>query len=126
MVYNVQVKGVNSNIEEEILINIKDIELLCFVSHWGTNIKVGNFYKVDIGVTILDDLDMIKQSEKLYKFEQINDSFAYFIYGKFDFDSHTIDAGILIEFDLANLYDYSYLDEKFVRVRVDRISANFI
>ena len=37
MQYRVQVKRINSDFEEEILIQIHNIELMCFVGHWEKN-----------------------------------------------------------------------------------------
>ena len=61
-------------------------------------------------------------------FNQIDNSFAYYIRGKFDLESRTLDAGILIKFDEDefDLHDSSYLDGKNVEIRVDRIKIEFI
>ncbi|MDR2940783.1 MAG: hypothetical protein LBV08_10785 [Clostridiales bacterium] len=128
MTYSVQVKGFNKNIEEEILVQIDNVRLSCFVTNWGIDIEVNKFYDADIGVTILDDLKIYQQTDHIVGFEQINDTFAYFIYGKFDFDSRTIDAGAVIEFDQdeVDLSDYSYLDGKYISAKVDRITLAFV
>ena len=127
MIYRVWVKEINPDIEEEILIQVNNIELICFVTNWNMNVKVGQFYDADIGVTVLDSLNIEKQADQITCFKQINGSFAYSICGKFDYNSHSIDAGIVIEFDLdeVDLFDYSYLDGKYVSIKVDRISLGF-
>ena len=126
MQYRVQIKRINSDFEEEILIQIHNIELMCFVGCWEKNVKEGHFYDVDIHITILDELEMKEQDEEITGFKQIGDSFAYIIRGKLEFDTHTIDAGLLMEFDPSELSDYSYLDGKYVSARVDRIALDFI
>jgi hypothetical protein len=129
MLYNVQVKGFNPNIEEEILIQIGNEELLCFVTGWipEGEVLIGKNYNAAVDVTVLDGLDMREQNTSMFTFQQIDNSFAYFIYGTFDFDAHVIDAGgVKLEFDADEISDYAYLDGKSVVVRIDRITVNFI
>lgn len=62
--------------------------------------EVNKKYKADIGITVLDDLEMKEVKECVNGFSQIDNSFAYYIRGKFDLDLRILDAGILIEFDI--------------------------
>ena len=125
--YSVEVVRMNSDFEEEIIVKVEGIELLCFVSDWGTDIEVGKFYSASIGVLILDDLEINESFDERSGLEQIDDSFAHNIYGKFNFNSRTIAAGISVVFDKdeVDLFDYAYLDGKYVCARVDRITLAF-
>ena len=128
MIYSAMVKKTNPDIEEEILIQVAGIELTCFVTNWKQDIEIGKKYNVNIGITVLDNLIMKEEKMIFANFRQIKDTFAYNIYGKFNFESHIIDAGLLIEFDKdeVDLFDYSYLDGKNVELSVDRISVEFV
>lgn len=128
MTYSAMVKKINPDIEEEILIQVANIELTCFVTYWKQGIEAGKKYNVNIGITVLDNLIMKEQKATSNNFRQIEDSFAYHIYGKFNLESRIIDAGLLIEFDKdeIDLHDYSYLDGKDVELSVDRITVDFI
>lgn len=128
MRYNALVKEVNPCIDEEVTIEVNNLELICFAPFGLPDLEVSKQYKVDIGITVLDSLDMKETKECLSGFNQIDNSFAYYIRGKFDLESRTLDAGILIEFDEdeVDLHDNSYLDGKNVEIRVDRIKIEFI
>lgn len=128
MEYNVLVKKVNPCIDEEVTIEVKKLELTCFATFGVPDLEVGKKYEADIGITVLDDLDMKEVEECLNGFSQIDNSFAYYIRGNFDLESRTLDAGILIKFDEDefDLHDNSYLDGKNVEIRVDRIKIEFI
>jgi hypothetical protein len=128
MEYNVLIKKVNPCIDEEVTIEVNEFELICFAPFGIPALEVGKKYKADIGITVLDDLDMKEVKECMNGFNQIDNSFAYYIRGKFDLESRTLDAGILIKFDEDefDLHDSSYLDGKNVEIRVDRIKIEFI
>jgi len=123
MIYNIQAKGFNEDFEEEILIQINNIKIKCFVHTWGTNVEIDKFYDADIRAWLLDDLKMEARNNQEFGFEQIDDSYAYRVCGKFDYDSRTIDAGVIIQFDEneVDLFDFAYLDGKFVCAKIDRI-----
>lgn len=125
MVFCVQLKKLDPNIEEKAIVQIGNVEIQCFVRCWPSSVEVGHFYNADIDVDILDDFEMKEQAVQTIGFEQIN-AFAYSIFGKFSLDSQTVDAGIPIRFDQDYLYDYAYLDGKYVSVRVDRINLSFV
>ncbi len=128
MEYSVLVKKINPFIEEEVTIEVNQFELICFAPLGVPDLEVGKKYKANIGISVLDDLDMKEVKESLNGFSQIDNSFAYYIRGKFDLESRTLDVGVLIEFDEDefDLHDNSYLDGKNVEIRVDRIKIEFI
>jgi hypothetical protein len=127
MKYKIKAVRMNSDFEEEIIIRVEDVELLCFVSDWGPDIDMDKFYLASIDVLVLDEIEIDENADEKIGFEQIGDSFAYNIYEKFDFDARAINAGITIVFneDDVDLFDYAYLDGKYVCVKVDRITLAF-
>lgn len=120
-------KEINPYVEEEVTIEVNKIELICFAPYGLPALEVNKKYKADIGITVLDDLEMKEVKECVNGFSQIDNSFAYYIRGKFDLDLRILDAGILIEFDIDefDLHDNSYLDGKSVEIRVDRLKIEF-
>ncbi len=71
---------------------------------------------------------MEEQNSISNNFFQIGNSFAYEIRGKFDLDTRTIDAGIVLKLDEDefDLHEYAYLDGKNVKMRADRITVEFV
>lgn len=119
----------SSVVEEEILVVISGLELTCFVTYWACRVEVGKCYSADISILLLDGLNMTEQKcTSNTGFTQRNNSFAYTFCGKFDFDSHTVDAGLQIKFeeDEFDLHDFAYLDGKYVEFEVDRITVSFL
>ncbi len=100
MRYEAKIISENPNIEEELKIKIKDIELLCFVEEYKCSVEVGQEYIVELETVVFDDLDIEKSTLQAKEITQVADSFAYFIRGVFHPSSKKIDSGI--EIDLAD------------------------
>lgn len=127
MIYDVLVKKINPNIEEEIIVQISNINLCCFVTYWRKNVEVGKIYKANIGIEILDEIILYNQDIPK-GLKQINNSFEYIISGRFCFEEYSIDCGILIDIDPmeVDLTDFAYLDNKNISLKVNRITLEFI
>lgn len=128
MEHSVLIEKINLNIEEEVSIKLNKLDLTCFAPFGVPDLEVGKKYIADIGIMVLEDLDMKEVKEYLNGFSRIDNSFAYYIRGRFDLESRTLDAGFLIRFDEDefDLHDNSYLDGKNVEIKVDRINIEFI
>lgn len=127
MEYEVIVKKLNPHIEEEVTIKVNSFELVCFDPNGAIHWEVNKRYKAKIGFSVFNDLAM-RETKELFGFSQIDNTLGYYIRGKFDLDSRTMDAGIRIQFneDEFDLHDYSYWDGKNVEIRVDRINIELI
>ncbi|EAF2552272.1 hypothetical protein CQB59_13990, partial [Listeria monocytogenes] len=79
MRYEAKIISENPNIEEELKIKIKDIELLCFVEEYKCSVEIGQEYIVELEMVVFDDLDIEKSTLQAKEITQLADSFAYFI-----------------------------------------------
>lgn len=123
MKYNAYIKKIDSIIEEEVTIIINNIELIVFVNVCPYVIKEGMTYPLSLDIMILDDFEIEESNENTKKFIKNNQSFAYEIIGLLTKDG-IIDAGILIDTELVK--DYQYLYDKFIKIKIDRINAEFL
>lgn len=123
MKYNALIKATDSNIEEEIKIEINGVELTGFVDSFPYGINIGSYYPVEIGITVFDDLDLKEIDQPVKEIEQIGESFGYFIRGELDGDR--LNSVITFQDD-EWFQEYSYLVGKYVEIMVDRISIGFL
>ncbi len=123
MKYHAYIKKIDSIIEEEVTIKINNTELVVFVNTCPYAIEEGTSYPVSLDITVLDDLEIEVIDECKKGFVRSDDSFVYEIKGLLTEDG-IIDAGVLIDTELVK--DYQYLYGKFVRIKVDRINAEFL
>ena len=126
MQYESRLIGLSSLIEEEAILDINGQKFVVFINNCPFEINLGGKYLIETELVILDDLTISKSDSEEKCIEQIEDSFAYSIRGILNVDSGTIDAGILFEVDRELLFDYGYLHNQYVQMRVDRLSVDFI
>ncbi|HEY9060264.1 MAG TPA: hypothetical protein VIO64_07155 [Pseudobacteroides sp.] len=122
MIYTATLKKIDSTIEGEIVLEVNGIELTGFVSYFPHKIEENKQYQVSIGFAILDDVE-IKEIFDEKGFERINDSLSYYVKGLLKQDG-TLDAGIIINDE--NLFDYADLHGKYIQIKVDRLSVEFV
>lgn len=118
-----RLKRTSEIIEEEVVLQVSDIEFVGFANSIPYEINVGDECEVSLGITILDDFSIAESTSKTKEIERINDGFEYFIRGKLQ-EGGKIDAGIIFEDEL--LEEYRYLLDKYVEMKVDRISVEFL
>lgn len=120
--YKALIKSIDPNIEEEVTVCVNGLELLGFVGYSPFVIEVGETYEVSIEVTILDEFNIreIEQHEK--GFQRIGMGFAYLIRGVL-LPGGIVDAGIELRDEL--FVDLTYLYNKYVEFRVDRLNLSF-
>lgn len=123
MKYNALIKATDSNIEEEVKIEINGVELTGFVDSFPYGINIGGYYPVEIGITVLDDLELKEIDQPVKEIEQIGEGFAYFIRGELDGDR--LNSTVIFQDD-EWFQEYSYLAGKYVEIMVDRISIEFL
>lgn len=124
MKYKATIISENPDIEEELKIRIKDIELLCFVEEYRCSAEVGKEYIIDLNVVIFDDLNIEKSPVKTKEIIQQGDSFSYCIKGVFHPSDKKIDSGIDIDLADEDISDFWYLENQFVMLSIDRFNIN--
>ena len=123
MKYEAKIISENPDIEEELKIKIKDIEILCFVEEYRCPVEVGKEYIIDLEAVIFDDLNIEKSSTKVKELIQQSDSFSYSIRGIFHPSNKKIDAGIDIDLADEDISDFWFLENKFVVIDIDRFNV---
>lgn len=114
-------------IEEEVTLEIDGIDIVAFANVCPFELIVGEVYRIELDVTILDEFIIRQVDLEEYEIHQEENSFAYTLQGKLDIDEGTLDTGgITFEIDSEFLMDYGYLHGQYVQIRVDRITVDFL
>lgn len=124
MVYTALVKRLDPQIEEEVTIEIEGVEFTGFAFICPYKIEIGKSYPVSIGFTILNELIIHAIQEKKKEIERIGLGYDYYIRGLLHED--TIDAGLVFTDDDEYFSDYPELMNKYIEIKVDRISIEFL
>lgn len=125
--YMAKVINISTIIEEEVTIEINGIQIIAFINECPFELIVGEVYQIVLDVTILDEFIIKQVNLEEYKIHQENNSFAYTLQGKLDFDEGTLEVGgINFEIDKEFLMDYGYLHEQYVQIKVDRLTVEFL
>ena len=124
MKYMALVKGMDSQIEEEVTLEIEGVEFTGFALICPYKIELGKSYPVSIGFTILDELIIRQIKEDKRKLDRIGYGYKYNISGLLKQDS--IDSRIVLTDEDEYFTDYPELIDKYVEMRVDRISIEFL
>ncbi len=124
MVYTALVKRLDPQIEEEVIIEIEGIEFTGFAFICPYKIEVGNSYPVSIGFTILNELMIREIQGEKKEIERIGLGYEYYIRGLLHED--TVDAGLIFTDEDDYFTDYPELMGKYIEIKVDRISIEFI
>ena len=127
MKYEVVVDSINSLIEEEIDIIINNTKLKCFMAYETAHLpEEGKTYFCEIDCMIVDELSIKEIREPIQQIKYEKTSFSHKIYGRLDIDKGLVSSVIDIYLDMPYLYDYAYLDDKFVEIVIDRFNIRFL
>ncbi|MCT6942583.1 MAG: hypothetical protein M3Z62_19370 [Metasolibacillus sp.] len=124
MVYTALVKRLDPQIEEEVTLEIEGIEFTGFSFICPYKIEVGKSYSVSLGFTILNELIIHEIQGDKKEIERIGSGYEYYVRGLLQED--TIDAGLVFTDDDEYFSDYTELESKFIEIKVDRISVEFL
>jgi len=124
MKYWAVVKRLDPHIEEEVTLEIEGIGFTGFAFICPYVIEVGRRYPVSIGFTILDELIIREIYEDKKELERIDEGFQYYLRGLLQEDS--IDTGVVFTDEDEYFADYPDLISKYVKMKVDRISIEFL
>ncbi|RON43189.1 hypothetical protein BK666_19005 [Pseudomonas frederiksbergensis] len=109
-------------VEEEVVLLIGDVKVRCFASYCPRKIEVGESYEVELEMVLPENDFIVITQEKNTAIEMIGDGFACILNG-------FLDGSVFHSFvDFADLeihYDYPKLNEKYIKIMVDRIDASF-
>lgn len=124
MVYTALVKRLDPQIEEEVTIEIEGIEFTGFAFICPYKIEVGKSYPVSIGFTILNELMIHEIEGEKKEIERIGLGYEYYIRGILHEDK--IVAVLDFTDDDEYFSDYPELMDKYIEIKVDRISVEFL
>ena len=121
--YKVVVLAVGQIVEEEVLLLVNGLEIKCFASYCPSKIVVGETYEVEFEL-VLSDTDVVAATEEPLTtlIEMIGSGFSCAIYGYLDGSM----IRSFVDFPDQDIhYDYPHLNERYVKINVDRIDVSF-
>lgn len=121
--YTALVKKIDDDIEEEVTLSINGFDVICFAGVCPYEIYEGKKYPVYFEMVFFDDYSVQESSKKISNLERIGNGFSYWIVGKLKGD--TIDSSIQFKDEIL-LSDYGYLNDKYIRIKADRIDVEFL
>ena len=121
MIYNGIIKGIGED-GEEVTIKINDVIITGFVN-CGVEKNIGDI--CDFKIQLYDDLEMKEIAENKKEIHRIGNSYSYYVRGILDIDALKIHSILDIDLEKEDVYDYSFLDSKYVEIRVQRLDINF-
>ena len=124
MVCTALVKRLDPQIEEEVTIEIEGIEFTGFAFICPYKIEVGKSYPVSIGFTILNELIIREIQGEKKEIERIGLGYEYYIRGLLHEDK--VDAVLDFTDDDEYFSEYPELIDKYIEIKVDRISIEFL
>lgn len=124
MRYLALVTRISPLIEEEVTLVIQGIEFTGFASVCPYEIEVGQVYPVIIGFTILDEIQVHEIQGDKQELEYTGVGYQHYIRGRLY--EKAIEAGMVISDEDEYFENYPDLIGKYVEVKVDRISIEFL
>jgi hypothetical protein len=122
--YQAKLLKLDDLIEEEVTVEVNGLQFVGFASVCPYKIMSNMIYPINIGLTFLDGPDIIELHEPQPSLERIDMTYGYILSGQVCGDSIDIGNGIKIQDDIFN--ESPYLDGQFIKIRVDRLSVEFI
>ena len=117
------VKKLSDDIEEEVTLDLNGLELTCFASICPNRVFEGKRYLVSFELMIVDEYLVEESADPTPSLERIGNGFSYWISGKLD--GAIINSVVQFEDEIL-LLDYGYLNNKNIRMKVDRIDVEFL
>jgi hypothetical protein len=119
---NALILALGESIEEDVTLLIGDCKIDCFISYCPEKIDIGRSYAVEITMIISEPYEIEQIESPRYSAEKIGEGYSYFLYGYLKDDTFKTFTTLNDE-DIH--YDHPELNEKFVKLRVDRIDVSF-
>lgn len=121
MIYNGIIEDIDED-GEEVKIKVENNSIIGFVN-CGAQISIGD--QCNFEIQLYGDLDFIEISDKINQIEKIGNGYSYYIRGKLDVENLKIHSIIDFELEKEDVFDYSYLDNKYIQVKVQRMDISF-
>ena len=113
----------NEHIDEEVTLLIDGSTIVCFANVCPYELKVGKTYDVELKLNLPDNYSINQSSQREILIEKTGKGFAYSLYGELhDDEFHTFTT----LFDENVHCDHPALNNKFIRLHVERIGASFL
>jgi hypothetical protein len=122
--YQAKLIRLSNLIEEEVTLEIDGFKIIGFANICPYEIILNQVYPVNISLTFLDGPEIIELDESKHGIERIDNTFRYILYGQVCGNSIDIGKGLKIQDDIFS--KSSYLNKKFIRLKVDRLAIEFI
>lgn len=120
--YDALILGVDSVVEEAVLLLVNDVVVRCFASYCPIKIEVGMHYEVEFDLVLPDNVTVLESKEMSVKATMIDEGFSCVIVG-------FLDGAIIRSFvdfpDKEIHYECPELNERFIEFRVNRIDVSF-
>lgn len=122
--YHAKLLKLDEYIEEKVTVEIKGIQFIGFASICPYKVVPNKIYPVELSLTILDDIEIFELNEPQYGLERTNEACGYMVYGQVCGDCIDIGNGLKIQDNIFN--EFTYLNSKYVKIRVDRLAVEFL
>lgn len=125
MIYNAKLEWKSDGIEEEVLLLINDVEIICFANVMPYEVKEGNYYRVDMIPNFFGGYDIKEVGrECLDCIARDPNKFSYKVTGWL-LDNKIYSNGIVFE-DEEFMFLFGYLNGRKVTLNIDRIDVEFL
>lgn len=125
MHYSAKILRLNEDVEEEVVLVINGLELVCFVNMLPHGAKEGQSYQVELIPMVFNEYSVHElNGDVLPSIIQVNNSFSYIAVGKLS--GNRLNAGGVVFEDDFLLSDFGHLEGKIISWKVDRIDVEFL
>jgi len=125
MIYQAVVLRVDEDIEEEVMLRVGSVELVCFASVCPYKIEVGLSYPVELHPVVFDGYSVTELPDETQpSVTRVGAGFAYVITGKLS--GNCLESGDLVFENEVLQRDFSYLEGRMIAMKVDRMDVEFL
>ena len=123
MKYYAKLVSLSEDVEEEAIFSFGEYNICCFIDYSPIKIDIGDIYLIDVGVRFIDNELIEKSNNSEYSLKRKENSFQYEMNG-YLFEDNFILSNLIFQDEL--FYDYSYLENGFVKIQPDRITVSIV
>ncbi len=122
--YTAKIIGFDS--DDVVIISIHGVTLYCFCFNVGDSVHVGEIWSVELEILDIDFSSIEENHSENRGAIRVGESLTYLLQGIYYADIQSIDVGFLLDLSGGALYDYGYLDQKNISIKVIRFDVEFI
>ncbi|WP_433899271.1 hypothetical protein [Pseudomonas sp. PSE1(2024)] len=120
--YAATVIEIDDIVEEFVVLLINNVEVRCFISYCPHRIRIGEQHSVELEIVLPDENYAETSKEKRMGVETIDDSFSCILYG---YLNGSILESFVSFYEQEIHYEYPHLNERYVKIIVERINVFF-